>query len=173
MNAQDLPQHRLRALRIATRLDVAWTTVVTVAAVAGRDIEIVVVARPRAKPEPATVMIRRRLIEREHDHFAVGIGDLGIGRDVETRDMGDAVSERPAGRGIVDVKPAVARVIRIEGKAEQSLLIAARLDPGMNVEEGRRIDCARREINDENLTRLLDDENPIRVARGRGQVERE
>src|SRR5678816_512180 len=87
--------------------------------------------------------------------------------------MADAVPERSAGRGVVDVKAAVGRIVRIKGESEQTLLVAARLDPGVNVEKRCRIHRARREINDENLTRLLDDENPAGVARGRGHVERE
>ena len=173
MNAQDLPQHRLRALRIATRFDMARAAVVAIATIAGRNVEVVIVPRARAEAEPAAVMILRRLIEREHNDFAVRISDIGIARDVETGDMADAVTKRAAGCGVVDVKAAVGRVVRIKGEPEQTLLVAARLDPGVNVEKRCRIHRARGEINDENLTRLLDDENPAYVARRRGYVKRE
>jgi hypothetical protein len=118
-------------------------------------------------------MIHRRLIEREHDDFAVRISDIGIAGDVETRDMAHAVPKRPAGSGVIDVKAAVGCIVRIKGKSKQTLLVAARLDPGVNVEKRCRIHRPRGEINDENLARLLDDENPAGVGRGRGHVERE
>jgi hypothetical protein len=69
MDPQHLAKQRRVVLRVATGLDVASALVVARAAVAGSDVKIVIVARARTKSDPAAIVIRLWMIERQQNFF--------------------------------------------------------------------------------------------------------
>ena len=138
-----LPSSVVRVLGVAARFDVARSLVVGVSAVAGRDVEIALVAGARAEADPAAVVIGLRLIKSEQ----------GPSRSRDQRYPDRRRRERarcdvtpwpnaPPGRDVVDIEAAVRRVVRIKSQAEQSFL-AGRARPRREIEKRRWLSRSR------------------------------
>ena len=71
-------------LRIPAWFNVTCPLIIAVTAVTGRDVEIMVVTQPWTKSNPPAVMIRLRLIDREHcfDICRRRVRDIGIRRNL-------------------------------------------------------------------------------------------
>ena len=157
VDAQDLAEQRVRALRVRGR------RVVAVAAVARADVEQPV--RPE-RELAAVVVARLRVRDRDHQPARCGVGRVGVGGDVVLVDL-----QRSAGAGQIDVGQPAARVVGREGDRQQPALVAGRVRDRAHVEErlGR---AARDDLHD---AALLDDEHARVAGRprhvgGRGEV---
>ena len=93
MDAQHFAKQRCRIQRVAARFDVSRAGVVGGAAVAGGDVKIAFITGARTEAAPPTVMIGLRLIEGEQRALARGIGNIGISRDRELRNVSDTGTE--------------------------------------------------------------------------------
>ena len=71
----------------------------------------------------------------------------------------------------MDIEKSARRIIGREGEPEEAALDRCR-DRSRDVEEGRRIDCARRRIEDLDDPALLDDEDAAGAVSGAGDEER-
>src|SRR5450432_3684050 len=85
--------------------------------------------------------------------------------------MRHTLAERSTRRGVIKIEPAIRGVVRIERQAKQTLF-AAIGDLGGNIEIGRRIDGARRQVDEVNLSSLLHNEKAAGVAWRRGDIKR-
>ena len=133
--------------------------VVAAPAVAGADVHQLV----GAEDHQAAVVVGLGVVHAQHEPGAVGVGAIVAGAVV----LPDRL--RAALLGVVDVEQPRLRVVGREGHREQALLAAGR-DLRADVEErlGQRLAAA----DDDDLPRLLDDEEPPLVAGRRGEVER-
>ena len=108
--------------------------------------------------EPA-VVVRVGRVRNGGDQCRGRRGDVGVRRRTEPLD-GDGTIQI----GVVDVEESIARVPRIEGDAQQSLL-AAVPHSARDVEEGRRQQLPT--FHDANAARLFDDEESGIIGRSR------
>lgn len=146
--------------------------VVAVTAIARRDVKIVIVIRARTKSNPPAVMIGLRLIICQHG-LDIGwrcVGDVRISRHLVLTDLADAGVKHAPGRGALHIKLSVGRVIRIKGEPEQTLLTAAL--KVRNRQKRRRVQQSRVQIQNANLSTLLNNEQTIEVTRRRGNKNR-
>jgi hypothetical protein len=130
-------------------------------AVADRDVEEAVV---RTEGHPAAVVVRLGLIDRQQDQLARLVGVVRRrDRHLEARDARIAAAAR-----VVDVEEAVALEVGVERQAEETLLVATVHDRSLDVEERAAEQHRRlaRDVEDPDHARLLDDEDPVRVAGG-------
>ena len=147
--------------------------IVAVASVPHCDVQIARVARSIAKTNPAAVVIRLWLIDRQDVRRAGRISHVRIRRHLIPRDVRYACTKCAAVGRVVDVKLAVRGIIRIEGQPQQPLL-AAGCD-ARDLQKGRRTDRVIGQVQDLDVRRsprsLLNDEEPARIARNCGGVQ--
>lgn len=104
---------------VADHAGVAGVLVVGVAAVAGGDVEVVVLAETK----PAAVVVGLGLVDLEDGLGGGGAGGGEIGCGV-LNDFGEALAESAAGRRVIEIEFAVDGVIGVEGHAEEALFAA-------------------------------------------------
>ena len=154
-----MPNSEAGVLRAVLRVAAA-------AAVAQADVQVAVGAELHL---PA-VVVGVGLVDEQHLLRAGRVSQVRIAcADAVAGDDGVA-----AVVGVVDVEIAVGGVVRMEGQAQQSLLIAAAAHQRVDVQKRRgqqRVDA----VGDgdyPNVAGFLDHEEPRAVARRRGQVHR-
>jgi hypothetical protein len=157
VDAQHLSEQALRILR-------ELEGIVRSAAVSRREPEEVV---EHAVLEGAPFVVREAgavgLVDEQQGLFAVGVGDVRVGRDREARHHRVEVQIR-----VVDREQPGRRVVAREGEAEQAALTPG-ADAALDVEEGGRLHDAVHDHAD--APRTLDDEEPRVPTRG-GSEER-
>src|ERR1700738_60554 len=108
---------------------VVASLIVAVAAVTGRDVKIVIVARARAESDPAAIVIRGRMLESDQDFFGGCVRVIRRAwRQSKLRNMRHALLKHVSHRRInskVKVELSIGYVIRIERHPEKSLLATA------------------------------------------------
>ncbi len=96
-------------------------------------------------------MVVERLVYCQQHRLGRGVGDGGVGGDMEGRNAGIA-----GGVGVVHDEPAVRRVARIERQAQQTLL-ASGGHSAPKIEKGRPEGAI---LDDPDAPALFDDEQP-------------
>ena len=102
-------------------------------------------------------MVGERLIDLEKQLRRCRISHVGVRRNLVALYVSIAVSVR-----VIDVEESVARVIRMEGNAQQSLLTTALHAVGDIDERGRKRGAV---LYDSNPPSLLDDKEPRIIRR--------
>ncbi len=103
--------------------------VAAAAAVSAGDVEVSV---HRTEGDPAAVVVRLGLADRQQHQLAGLVGVIGRRR----RNLEARSPKLIAGSGVADVEEAVALEVGVEGQAQQTLLVVGIVDARLDVEEG-------------------------------------